>query len=96
MENVGRLPFTTVKTEEEEKEDAENKPKPAAPVERVTVLADGTYATQVAADKPVNGGYEDTMTNGPALRSLILSGEYFLGVALCTALTKNALRVCAE
>mmetsp|Transcript_12414 Transcript_12414/g.37874 ORF Transcript_12414/g.37874 Transcript_12414/m.37874 type:complete len:947 (+) Transcript_12414:90-2930(+) len=92
MENVGRLPFTTVKPEKEEEENEEDKPTaPSGPREKVTVLADGTYATQVAEDP--NPAGMDSADRGPTLRNLILNGEFFVGVALCTALTKLALRV---
>lgn len=64
-----------------------------------TVLADGTYATQSAADfvEPASatggaggaGASEDSL---PPLRKLLLKGDYFVGAALASTLTKLALR----
>jgi coatomer subunit beta len=57
------------------------------------VLADGTYATQTVIEE-LSSGLEkrDLSKHGPAVRSLILSGDYFLGVAVCSAITKLALK----
>lgn len=88
MENAGKLPFTTGQKEEE---DVEVTPaSPAAPRERVTVLADGTYAT-IAEEPTLNESA--SADRGPHLRSLIMNGEFFVGVAMATALAKLALRV---
>eukprot|EP00871_Galdieria_phlegrea_P000180 jgi/Galph1/1162/GphlegSOOS_G5751.1 len=68
------------------------------------VLPDGTYASQTVADEFVSSagsGLEKRDMNklGPPVRTLILNGEYFLGVAVCSAVTKLALKsrkVCSE
>jgi len=53
---------------------------------RPAVLADGTYATQTAAVESL------TSSTTPNLRTLILSGDFFLGSVVSTTLTKLALR----
>lgn len=84
----------------------EEKPKKAS--RRPTVLADGTYASQTmesetasaAASKAVearnaSGGAGGKGQAGPPLRTLLISGEYFVAAAVCAALTKLALRLSA-
>ncbi|TVU26582.1 hypothetical protein EJB05_29136 [Eragrostis curvula] len=97
---LGELPFYTVS---EEGESADSS-KPAQPVvnsvtvssRRPVVLADGTYATQSAAT--------ETAVSAPAaalgslastqnLRSLILSGDFFLASVVAYTLTKLVLRL---
>ncbi|GJQ13953.1 hypothetical protein GpartN1_g5744.t1 [Galdieria partita] len=57
------------------------------------VLADGTYATQTVVEELVSGvERRDLSRQGAAVRSLILGGDYFLGVAVCSAMTKLALK----
>ena len=64
------------------------------------ILPDGTYATESALDQPIggdnqgpNGGYRPLLDPwGSALRGLLLSGDYFVGVSVASSLTKLALR----
>ncbi|TYZ61801.1 hypothetical protein PybrP1_004799 [[Pythium] brassicae (nom. inval.)] len=61
------------------------------PVTKSVVLADGTYATETsyaAAKKPAAVEEE----NVPGLRKLILAGDFFLGTAVASTLTKLCLR----
>lgn len=100
LAGVGRLPLT-VTTEEDEEEDeradggdpmqrTQSKPKAKKPV----VLADGTYASQIAETETHTGleSSANTEKSGPPIRSLLLSGDYSVGVAVCTMLTKLVLR----
>jgi len=89
MDNVGSLPFATTKPDPEDEEESSETLK--APQEKTVVLADGTYATQVAEEPTTLQASQ--ADKGPPLRSLIINGEYFVGVALCTALTKLAIKV---
>lgn len=96
---VGRLPLTIGLEEEGEEgdEDAEEKDqeKPVTKSRRPTILADGTYASQIAETEAVpQAGAAGTTADkvGPPIRSLLLSGEYVVGVAVCTMLTKLVLR----
>eukprot|EP00177_Eucheuma_denticulatum_P003100 GFKZ01005588.1.p1 GENE.GFKZ01005588.1~~GFKZ01005588.1.p1 ORF type:complete len:958 (+),score=152.99 GFKZ01005588.1:167-3040(+) len=100
LTGVGRLPLTTKKEEDELDEnspnsDEEQDVRPAPKATRPTVLADGTYASQIAeTEVPVNeeGVAAGGEKSGPAIRSLLLSGDYSVGVAVCTMLTKLILR----
>ena len=67
--------------------------KPVATT-KVTVLADGTYATQTAFSVQEQAGKE--AEQGPALRKLMLAGNYLLGAAAVAAGTKILLRDAAE
>lgn len=97
MAGVGRLPLVASHQEEEEapSEDPEAKAAAAAPKKKKpTVLADGTYASQIAEteaspSKAVAGAGEK---NIPPIRALLLAGDYGVGVAVCTMLTKLVLR----
>ncbi len=96
LEGVGKLPLSSA-VEAEEADDPEEDEQSAAPraqAKRPTVLADGTYASQIAetevASKSAVSVSEKT---GPAIRTLLLGGEYFVGVAVCTTLTKLVLRI---
>ncbi len=71
------------------------KPPKAQLTTKVTVLPDGTYATQTALSEvePRNGGKDDDNENaGPVLRNLILEGDYLLATAVVLSLTKMILR----
>ena len=57
----------------------------------VTILPDGTYATQTALTESTRVTDEDA-NSGPFLRKLVLDGDYFLGSVAVVALTKMALR----
>lgn len=97
MSGVGRLPLVATHQDEEENEEDESvaTPKAAAPkAKRPTVLADGTYATQIAETEvsPSTPSMSGLDKSGPPIRGLLLSGDYGAGVAVCTMLTKLALR----
>ncbi|GJN06333.1 hypothetical protein PR202_ga24053 [Eleusine coracana subsp. coracana] len=96
---LGELPFYTLSEEGEATDSA----KPAQPVvnsvtvssRRPVVLADGTYATQSAATEIIStpsvapGSLASTLN----LRSLILSGDFFLAAVVACTLTKLVLRL---
>ncbi|XP_072983545.1 coatomer subunit beta-1 [Typha latifolia] len=97
---LGDLPFYTTS----EDGDSADASKPSAPVNssvtvssrRPVILADGTYATQsaasetaIAAPTVVPGSLAVTAN----LRSLILSGDFFLGAVVACTLTKLVLRL---
>ncbi|VAH76319.1 unnamed protein product [Triticum turgidum subsp. durum] len=96
---LGDLPFFTI-SEEGETTDSS---KPAQLVvnsvtvssRRPVVLADGTYATQSAATEAIS---TPSVTPGSLaltlnLRSLILSGDFFLAAVVACTLTKLVLRL---
>ncbi|KAI4331153.1 hypothetical protein MLD38_029368 [Melastoma candidum] len=96
---LGDLPFYTV-TEEGELQDssASVQPTRAAAVSsgRPAILADGTYATQSAAletaiSPPIL--VQGSLTSVGNLRSLLLSGDFFLGSVVACTLTKLILRL---
>nr|ACN40292.1 unknown [Picea sitchensis] len=95
---LGELPFYTVA------EDAEglvtNKSQPANAItvssRRPAILADGTYATQSAASEIAVA--TAAMLPGSAaatgnLRSILLTGDFFLGAVIACTLTKLILRL---
>lgn len=98
MSGVGRLPLSAGEAETEEdgedekkaNEQAKRAPKPKRPV----VLADGTYASQIAETESSSARKTSLVPDkgGPAIRSLVLAGDYGIGVAVCTTLTKLVLR----
>lgn len=98
MAGVGRLPLTITDPETEggtETEKVENdvgkrSQQPTRPV----VLADGTYASQIAGTEsaPKPKALQSPGKTGPAIRALMLAGDYGVGVAVCTTLTKLVLR----
>ncbi|XP_052242037.1 coatomer subunit beta-like [Dreissena polymorpha] len=55
------------------------------------VTADGTYATQSAFDKTSNV----KKAENPPMRQFLMDGDFFVGAALATCLTKLALRYMA-
>jgi coatomer subunit beta len=95
QESLGPLPFIT------EEQEAIAAGTAAPPVETgkrsnleiqttVTVLPDGTYATQTALTEANRAVDEEDQ--GPAVRKLILDGDWFLGSVAIVALTKLALK----
>jgi coatomer subunit beta len=97
---LGDLPFYTV-SEEGETTDSS---KPSQPVvnsvtvssRRPAVLADGTYATQSAATETANSAPASalgSLASSQNLRSLILSGDFFLAAVVACNLTKLVLRL---
>ncbi|KAG0239327.1 coatomer subunit beta [Actinomortierella wolfii] len=81
-----------------EAQNEEEKPvesKPAAPAPARRVLADGTYATESAFTSAVTAQSKLDAVRAaakPPLRSLLLSGDFYLGTALASTLTKLVLR----
>ncbi|PON81512.1 Coatomer beta subunit [Trema orientale] len=96
---LGELPFFTP-SEDGEGQEAQKTSQPvnSATVSsrRPVVLADGTYATQSAvletAMSPPTVVQGSLASNGN-LRSLILSGDFFLGAVVACTLTKLVLRL---
>ncbi|XP_023735470.1 coatomer subunit beta-1 [Lactuca sativa] len=94
-QSLGDLPFY----EAPEEGDSENKSTKVNSItvssKRPAILADGTYATQSAASEtvfaPVNS-LQSTLTSGN-LRSLLLTGDFFLGAVVACTLTKLVLRL---
>ncbi|KAG6534082.1 coatomer subunit beta-1-like [Zingiber officinale] len=99
-QSLGDLPFYSA-AEEGATADASKKPlqinsSVTVSSKRPMVLADGTYATQSAASEialsapPVLPGSSGSPGN---LRSLILSGDFFVGAVVSCTLTKLVLRL---
>ncbi|KAG5016429.1 hypothetical protein JHK82_022087 [Glycine max] len=96
---LGDLPFYTI-TEEGDGQEAS---KPIQQVNSTTVssrrpaiLADGTYATQSAALETAMSPptlVQGSLSSIGNLRSLILSGDFFLGAVVACTLTKLVLRL---
>lgn len=102
LEGVGRLPLSLGDPDEVADSDAAGEcgaqdaaehPRTAT---RPTILADGTYASQIAETEVAVAKFSLTDADkvGPPIRGLLLSGEYVVGVAVCTMLTKLVLRFC--
>ncbi|KAL5554544.1 hypothetical protein UlMin_041945 [Ulmus minor] len=98
---LGDLPFFTV-SEEAEAQDSSKSPSQSAvssttvSSRKPVVLADGTYATQSAVLETAMS--PPTLVHGSLasignLRSLILSGDFFLGAVVACTLTKLVLRL---
>lgn len=91
-ESLGTVPFTVKQASgDEEKDGDEEKEKETTTVNtKVTVLADGTYATQTAMTSTVEESISGTE---PLLRQLIIKGDYLLASSVVATLTKVILRV---
>ncbi|XP_043691929.1 coatomer subunit beta-1-like [Telopea speciosissima] len=96
---LGDLPFYTV-TEEGEASDASKRPQQVNSItvssKRPAILADGTYATQSAASETALSTptlVQGTLASPGNLRSLILTGDFFLGAVVSCTLTKLILRL---
>ncbi|KAG6609083.1 Coatomer subunit beta [Phytophthora cinnamomi] len=63
------------------------------PVTKSVVLADGTYATETSYAAPAAKAGATEEENVPGLRRLLLNGDFFLGAAVASTLTKLCLRV---
>lgn len=74
--------------EDSEEESQEQKPKSTSSQRMVT--ADGTYATQSALMTGYGATTEEEQR--PPLRSYLLKGDFFIGSAIASTLTKIALR----
>ncbi|TYH35908.1 hypothetical protein ES332_D13G227100v1 [Gossypium tomentosum] len=95
---LGDLPFYSA-SEEGEATDASKKTPQASSItissRRPAVLADGTYATQSAASETAFSLptiVPGSLTSGN-LRSLLLTGDFFLGAVVACTLTKLVLRL---
>ncbi|KAK4267700.1 hypothetical protein QN277_024446 [Acacia crassicarpa] len=96
---LGDLPFFTPSEEGEGQDTSKSTPlvsSTSVSSRRPAVLADGTYATQSAAVE--NALLPPTLIQGLQsstgnLRSLILSGDFFLGAVIACTLTKLILRL---
>lgn len=97
---LGDLPFFTPASDEPEESNSHNQPQPVSSAtissRRPVVLADGTYATQSAVLETALS--PPTLTHGSLaslgnLRSLILSGDFFLAAVVACTLTKLVLRL---
>ncbi|CAD5177201.1 coatomer subunit beta-1-like [Musa acuminata AAA Group] len=96
---LGDLPFY-VATEDGEAADASKKPQQVSTAtlssRRPVVLADGTYATQSAASETALSApmvLPGSLASSLNLRSLILSGDFFVGAVVACTLTKLVLRL---
>ncbi|KAJ8447580.1 hypothetical protein Cgig2_031193 [Carnegiea gigantea] len=96
---LGDLPFYTA-TEEGEAQEAPKSNQPASTItvssRRPVVLADGTYATQSAALETAMSPptlVQGSLASQGNLRSLLLSGDFFLGAVVACTLTKLVLRL---
>ena len=103
-QSLGELPFFTTAEEGDVVDTAANKgpstPK-AAPLQyasnasskRPAILADGTYATQSAAAATAAPSPNTVVIGSSAnLRSILLTGDFFLGAVVASTLTKLMLR----
>ncbi|XVF48191.1 hypothetical protein PTKIN_Ptkin03bG0170700 [Pterospermum kingtungense] len=95
---LGELPFYSV-SEEGEATDASKKSPQANSItvssRRPAILADGTYATQSAASETAFSPptvVQGSLSSGN-LRSLLLTGDFFLGAVAACTLTKLVLRL---
>ncbi|PSS01033.1 Coatomer subunit beta-1 like [Actinidia chinensis var. chinensis] len=95
---LGDLPFYS-ETEEGESTDSSKKSQQVNTItvssRRPAILADGTYATQSAASETAFSPptiVQGTLASGN-LRSLLLTGDFFLGAVVACTLTKLVLRL---
>lgn len=95
---LGDLPFYSV-LEEGEAKDSSEKSHHATSItvssRRPAILADGTYATQSAASETAFSPpalVQGSLASGN-LRSLLLTGDFFLGAVISCTLTKLILRL---
>ncbi|KAK3021370.1 hypothetical protein RJ639_047212 [Escallonia herrerae] len=95
---LGDLPFYTV-LEDGEAADSSKKSQQVNSTtvssRRPAILADGTYATQSAASETAFSPptvVQGSLTSGN-LRSLLLTGDFFLGAVVACTLTKLVLRL---
>ncbi|KAH6801607.1 Coatomer [Perilla frutescens var. frutescens] len=95
---LGELPFFSV-SEDEEAADSSKKAQQATSItvssRRPAILADGTYATQSAASETAFSApavVQGSLATGN-LRSLLLTGDFFLGAVVACTLAKLILRL---
>ncbi|XP_010555996.1 PREDICTED: coatomer subunit beta-1-like [Tarenaya hassleriana] len=95
---LGELPFFSV-SEEPESSDSSTKIQPTSSAmvstRKPAILADGTYATQSAAFEAAFSQTQIVQGSSAAgnLRSLLLTGDFFLGAIVACTLTKLVLRL---
>ncbi|EYU39711.1 hypothetical protein ABFS82_06G179500 [Erythranthe guttata] len=95
---LGDLPFFSI-SEDDEAADSSKKAQQATSItissRRPAILADGTYATQSAASETAFSTpavVQGSLTTGN-LRSLLLTGDFFLGAVVACSLSKLILRL---
>ncbi|KAF3456716.1 hypothetical protein FNV43_RR01370 [Rhamnella rubrinervis] len=95
---LGELPFYSISEEGEANESTKKVQQVnsmAASSRRPAILADGTYATQSAASETAFSPptvVQGSLASGN-LRSLLLTGDFFLGAVVACTLTKLILRL---
>lgn len=94
-DGLGEVPIVDdelrrVSKDKDEEEGAAEK-KDSAPTPKSVVTADGTYATQSVFVAKTSGGDGDAEQR-PPLRSYLMKGDFFIGSAIGSTLTKLALR----
>ncbi|KAG7538272.1 Clathrin/coatomer adaptor adaptin-like N-terminal [Arabidopsis suecica] len=95
---LGEMPFYSASEEAESNDSSKNTQQNTSAIvssRRPAILSDGTYATQSAASETVFS--PSTVAQGSLasgnLRSLILTGDFFLGAVVACTLTKLVLRL---
>eukprot|EP00055_Hartaetosiga_balthica_P018633 m.134969 g.134969 ORF g.134969 m.134969 type:complete len:950 (-) comp9794_c0_seq1:2904-5753(-) len=85
---LGPLPLldTEMREADDSEEDGEKEQQPQM-ITRTRITADGTYATESVYTAP-----EKAVEEKPELRKMLLSGDFFVGAALSSALTKLSLK----
>lgn len=85
LQSVGKLPIVDTEIRESTMDSSETAAVVTSTSARVT--ADGTYATQSALSTTTS-----FIDEKPQLRKCLLDGEFFIGAALATSVTKLSLR----
>ena len=87
---LGSTPFGADVAEEKESKDGDGgETKSSTPQTTVTVLSDGTYATQTTVSEPAANALEQTSH----LRQLLLDGDFFLGVTAGATMAKLVVKL---
>ncbi|GFQ00398.1 coatomer subunit beta-1 [Phtheirospermum japonicum] len=95
---LGELPFFSIAEEEEAADSSKKSQQPTSITvssRRPAILADGTYATQSAASETAFSApavVQGSLAAGN-LRSLLLTGDFFLGAVVACTLAKLNLRL---
>lgn len=95
QECLGSVPFAPASDLRKESEKALEAAKTdRQPKTKSVVLADGTYATETIYDtaNATNKLHGDESAKIPAMRKFILAGDFYLGTAVASTLTKCCLR----
>jgi len=85
--SLGDMPFIALNDKAEDADNEEGEEKESRPV----VLSDGTYASSSAAAVDGDGDKKAALAN--TLRTMLLSGKYYLAASLANALTKLVLKL---